>query len=1161
MKGRARWVVGLLVAACSASLAAEVSREALQALFVEPVAVARQVDQPPTLDGRLDEAAWRAADPLDFGFCDPTTPGRPKNTTVARLVCDAENLYLAFDCTELLEIKAKATGQWNEKVPEDDHVGIVLKPRGNRWCDAGHPSAFVLIQVNPKGATWARSFRHLGGDARPGKPITIEGLAARAAIYPNRWVAEVKIPFAGLFEDTSRMEALWGANFFRKRYARLYDSVRPGDVGYANWTTSWKACANLPTFCPCRAIFGVLYVPVARVVPEKVRRLATAPARPAPRPAPPRKEVPLPGLPVSLAELEDHLRSPVAFVPSVERGPEIRGDLSDPAWKKAFVIQLRYLDLFVPGETEKNRTRVHLLADPQFLYIGYDCEEDFMEEIRADCDGVDPDRLWMDDCIDILLDPGRTEDYRYFYLAANPKGAYTKRKMKNDLTWRPPSLRVKTWRGRRGWRCEVRVAFADMEIRPGQFPKLWGANFFRIRQARRPTMDETPGWQNWDQAWRPNFLGTGHEPELFAYLVFQRGDVVHPRLARYLATKGADLAALGLREQKPPPRRPQPAPRRRPAPAFARGPVVRRERGGASVRFTVTAPADVAVWVSDQKGKVVRHLAAGLLGKNPPEPLEPNSLEQVLRWDGTDDAGKRLPPGDYTIEVGVGLEPRFERIIGWRPGIGHIRSLAVDAQGLLYLFTGGVAVDHGWANSGIRVFDRQGRYIRQVYPFPASLPAARMRGIRPIELADGTWLPVIYNALNHSWLPECPAIGTQQVAITRDGHIILSNMSMRGMGHGRRLLKVGTDGSAPPDILGPQISRFSLSGELFIALAPDEETIYVTGLRGRSLYDQGEPHDVVYRVRWGEPELLDDFAKPFIGEFQTPGSDPRHLSNPRGIAVDARGNIIVADTGNNRLAVFRPDGSPLKQVPVRGANKVAVNRRTGALYVLTSESPERGRNVALVKLASLDEPREVARLALAKWRGELVMALDPNAEPPILWLGNGDKVADTGNALVVRGNLYSSHTGPSDPETAGFEGNLFSLDRSSETLYAGKWRLFDGRTGRFLRRLQLDRKRRYTWGGEVAVGHDGLLYFAGIDSLVRFDASGSLVPFGPQREVARLFRGHGNSNRGHTIAPNGDIYYVHHYHHHGNTQTCVSQVAPDGTVRRYQFINNPYTSG
>ncbi|MBM3958030.1 MAG: hypothetical protein FJ313_08270, partial [Gemmatimonadetes bacterium] len=326
-------VLSVLSMLSAAARGGQVSREALQTLYVEPVAVAAQVAEPPVLDGRLNDKAWQGAEPLHFGFSDPTTPGKPKETTQVRLACDGANLYVAFDCVELHSIKANATGEWDEKVAEDDHVSIVLKPRGNRWCDESHHSAFVLIKVNPKGAMCARTYRHLEGDARPGTATKVEGLAAKAATYPNRWCAEVRIPFAGVLTDPAKMEVAWQANFFRKRHSNLYSSVQPGDIGYANWTTSWKACADLATFSPSPAMFGVVYIPTGKAVPDKLKGVENIVVKPAPKPPEADKKTPPPGFDLSEAELEAHFRSPVALVPFVEKGPEIRGDLSDPIWQ------------------------------------------------------------------------------------------------------------------------------------------------------------------------------------------------------------------------------------------------------------------------------------------------------------------------------------------------------------------------------------------------------------------------------------------------------------------------------------------------------------------------------------------------------------------------------------------------------------------------------------------------------------------------------------------------------------------------------------------------------------------------------------------------------------------------------------------------------------
>jgi len=46
----------------------------------------------------------------------------------------------------------------------------------------------------------------------------------------------------------------------------------------------------------------------------------------------------------------------------------------------------------------------------------------------------------------------------------------------------------------------------------------------------------------------------------------------------------------------------------------------------------------------------------------------------------------------------------------------------------------------------------------------------------------------------------------------------------------------------------------------------------------------------------------------FIFQFGSKGQNLGEFKEPRGIAVDKKGNIIVADSGNNRIQIFAPDG-------------------------------------------------------------------------------------------------------------------------------------------------------------------------------------------------------------------------------------------------------------
>ena len=54
-------------------------------------------------------------------------------------------------------------------------------------------------------------------------------------------------------------------------------------------------------------------------------------------------------------------------------------------------------------------------------------------------------------------------------------------------------------------------------------------------------------------------------------------------------------------------------------------------------------------------------------------------------------------------------------------------------------------------------------------------------------------------------------------------------------------------------------------------------------------------------------------AQQQIGTSGTPGKAPGQFNFPRAVAVDGQGKIYVADSGNNRIQVFNPDGSFLRQ--------------------------------------------------------------------------------------------------------------------------------------------------------------------------------------------------------------------------------------------------------
>src|SRR6516165_4369174 len=94
--------------------------------------------------------------------------------------------------------------------------------------------------------------------------------------------------------------------------------------------------------------------------------------------------------------------------------------------------------------------------------------------------------------------------------------------------------------------------------------------------------------------------------------------------------------------------------------AFAHKPTVTAAGKGFKIAFVVSAPTDVEVAVLGADGKVVRHLAAGVLGGTipPPEPLKAGLAQEIL-WDGTDDFGKPATGGPFKVRVRAGMDVKL----------------------------------------------------------------------------------------------------------------------------------------------------------------------------------------------------------------------------------------------------------------------------------------------------------------------------------------------------------------------------------------------------------------------------------------------------------------------------------------------------------------------
>ena len=241
---------------------------------------------------------------------------------------------------------------------------------------------------------------------------------------------------------------------------------------------------------------------------------------------------------------------------------------------------------------------------------------------------------------------------------------------------------------------------------------------------------------------------------------------------------------------------------------------------GARITFEVAQPTDVEIAVLDVQGRVVRHLAAGVLGGEvaPPKPLQ-KGMRQSIQWDGRDDSEQPAVGRPFTVRIRTGLQSRRGGWIGSAAALsGKVYGLATDDNGNLYIGSG--AVYSSAPVFSIKVFDSCGRYLRTILPMPASLTAKQAAEFGAGRTVEGHLKPSNYSAL----LPYVQDGGI--VAFIgnriREGQIWLLNTN------GRICRMRADNGAAIAWDSAPKTVTPS-GGPMCWAASPDGSSLYFTG--------------------------------------------------------------------------------------------------------------------------------------------------------------------------------------------------------------------------------------------------------------------------------------------------------------------------------------------
>ena len=527
-------------------------------------------------------------------------------------------------------------------------------------------------------------------------------------------------------------------------------------------------------------------------------------------------------------------------------------------------------------------------------------------------------------------------------------------------------------------------------------------------------------------------------------------------------------------------------------PAFAKKPTVSRDGDKVKIEFAADRETDVAVFIEDSQGRIVRHLVAGVLGKNPPEPLKAGALAQSLEWDGRDDDGRPAAGGPFKARVGLGLkvsyagQPLADKNQTGPNKTGAVLGVSVGPDGRAYVLASCGALV--WGTTGVHVFRRDGSYEKTIKPFPANLPVEKAKAAGAFVNSFGGLNPFVHRVQGLTFYPAEEI--AHQPAVTPDGQVVFAVKNAR-------LAILDRDGGIPNNTYaGPALGAgLNYTKYPCLAAAADGKSVYLVGL----VAGKDKPASAIYRV----PLPDRGPAEVWFGEAAKAGDDNAHLSDARGLAVDGRGHLLVADFGNNRVLVLNEkDKTVAGSLPVPTPNWVGVHLKTGAIYVQSGD--------AVIKFSGWENPKELARLGLPKpadknqsWK----LALDGSAEPAGLWAAAGTKLS----RCEDQGAKFTD-LAPAD----SFPARFFYRPTADPTRRLIAWKTVDGYSADLHIMDEETGKARVFHGREIAgagtelgrshrLGPDGAIY--GQDDAIpirRHDSDGKSKPFEATLKNPRL---------------------------------------------------------
>jgi hypothetical protein len=183
--------------------AARMPPELYESEMVTRRAICRWAEEPPLLDGKLDDKCWQKAAVIDHfaSFWSKT----PRSGTFAYLVWDNDALYYAASMTDT-ELRAFGTKR-NDTLWEGDVFELFFKPSGEKpeyFEFQANPKMLVFEMAFPKRAT--RDFRTFPAEPPLGSKavVALKGTLDHPGDKDQGWTVEGRIPWSAFARGGGR---------------------------------------------------------------------------------------------------------------------------------------------------------------------------------------------------------------------------------------------------------------------------------------------------------------------------------------------------------------------------------------------------------------------------------------------------------------------------------------------------------------------------------------------------------------------------------------------------------------------------------------------------------------------------------------------------------------------------------------------------------------------------------------------------------------------------------------------------------------------------------------------------------------------------------------------------------------------------------------------